>query len=134
MDSVISIRQFDTLRCTPEFKGTQYSKPEAYSYKWEIETKIVSTDFHLVYPVVQSFGDKNCRLIITDKEQGNQYIFPFRLIVSGERAGDMIMVLSNFQGKAEMSYKGLMPDTTAFVANYYERSVGNSLGTAPRKF
>jgi len=134
VDSVIYIRQFDTLRCTPEFTGTQYSNPEAYSYEWEIETKIVSTDYHLVYPVVQSFGDKNCRLIITDKEQGNQYIFPFRLIVSGERAGDMIMVLSSVQGKAEMSYKGLMPDTTVFVVNYYERSVGSSLGTAPRHF
>jgi len=134
VDSVIYIRQFDTLRCTPEFTGTQYSNPEAYSYEWEIETKIVSTDFHLVYPVIQSSGDKNCRLIITDKEQGNQYIFPFHLIVSGERSGDMILVLSSVQGKAEMSYKGLRPDTTAFVVNYYERSVGSSLGTAPRRF
>lgn len=128
LDSVIYIRQFDTLRCTPTFAGTFYSDPEAYSYAWEIEKKVVSTELSLVYPVTLSYGDKNCRLIITDKEQGNQYIFPFRLIVSGERAGDMILVLSNFGGKAELSYKGLVPDTLPFVVNFYERSTGLELG------
>lgn len=128
LDSIIYIRQFDTLRCTPAFAGTFYSNPEAYSYEWEIEQKIVSTELSLVYPVILSYGDKNCRLIITDKEQGNQYIFPFRLIVSGERAGDMIVVLSNTEGKAELSYKGLIPDTLPFVINYYERSTGLELG------
>ena len=128
LDSVIYIRQFDTLRCTPTFAGTFYSDPEAYSYEWEIEKKVVSTELSLVYPVTLSYGDKNCRLIITDKEQGNQYIFPFRLIVSGERAGDMILVLSNFEGKAELSYKGLVPDTLPFVVNFYERSTGLELG------
>ena len=69
LDSVIYIRQFDTLRCTPTFAGTFYSDPEAYSYEWEIEKKVVSTELSLVYPVTLSYGDKNCRLIITDAEQ-----------------------------------------------------------------
>ncbi|MEI3154818.1 MAG: hypothetical protein V8S95_06765 [Odoribacter sp.] len=68
----------------------------------------MSSGQHLVFPVVLSYGDKNCRLIVTDKEQGNEYIYPFRLIVMEERAGDVIMVLSNYQGKAELSFKSLI--------------------------
>lgn len=133
VDSVIYIRQFDTLKCTPQFTGSQYSNPEAYTYAWEIEQKIVSRDLNLVYPVVLPYGDKNCRFIITDKKQGNQYTFPFRLIISSESAGDMIMVLSNCQGKAEISYKALRPDTLPFVINYYERTTGRILGQHPQK-
>lgn len=133
IDSIIRIRQFDTLRLSPELAATQYNDPERFNYDWEIEQKIVSTEQHLVFPVVLSYGDKNCRLIVTDKEQGNEYIYPFRLIVTEERAGDVIMVLSNYQGKAELSFKPLIPDTSRFAVNYYERSMGRSLGTMPQR-
>ncbi len=133
IDSIIRIRQFDTLRLSPELTATQYNDPEKFNYNWEIEQQIVSSEQHLVFPVVLSYGDKNCRLIVKDKEQGNEYIYPFRLIVLDERAGDVIMVLSNYQGKAELSFKSIIPDTNHFAVNYYERSMGRSLGTAPQR-
>lgn len=133
IDSIIRIRQFDTLRLSPELTATQYNDPEKFNYNWEIEQQIVSSEQHLVFPVVLSYGDKNCRLIVKDKEQGNEYIYPFRLIVLDERAGDVIMVLSNYQGKAELSFKSIIPDTNHFAVNYYERSMGRSLGTVPQR-
>lgn len=133
VDSVIRITQFDTLRLSPDFQATQYSGPEQFDFEWEIATKVVSTDRNLEYRVSLPYGDKNCRLIITDKAQGNKFYFPFRLIVTSERAGDAVVVLSNYKGKAELSFKGIVPDTSRFAINYYEDLMGMSLGTNPRK-
>lgn len=133
VDSVIRVTQFDTLRVRPVFEATQYSDSEQFSYEWEVATKIVSTDLNLEWWVNLSYGDKNCRFIITDKIQGNKYYFPFRMIVTSERAGDAVLVLSSYQGKAELSFKSIVPDTSHFVANYYENLMGRPLGTRPQK-
>ncbi len=133
LDSVIRIVQFDTLRIRPIFEANGYSDPEQFSYEWEISAKIVSTEMNLEMWVNLPYGDKNCRFIITDKVQGNKFYFPFRLLITSERAGDAVVVLSNYKGKAELSFKSIAPDTSHFVANYYESVVGMSLGTHPRK-
>ena len=133
IDSVVRITQFDTLRITPRFEASQYSDPEQFTYEWEISSKIVSTERNLVFSVNLTYGDKNCRFIITDKSQGNKFYFPFRLIVTSERAGDAVVVLSNYKGRAELSFKGVIPDTSRFAINYYEDLTGMSLGTRPSK-
>lgn len=43
IDSIIRIRQFDTLRLSPKLAATQYNDPEKFNYDWEIEQKIVSS-------------------------------------------------------------------------------------------
>lgn len=133
VDSVIPITQFDTLRIFPRFQASQYSDPGQFSYEWEIATKIVGTELNLVYPVNMPYGDKNCRFIITDKKQGNKFYYPFRLLVTSERAGDAVVVLSNYKGKAELSFKGVVPDTSRFAVNYYENLMEMPLGTRPKK-
>lgn len=133
LDSVIRVTQFDTLRIHPVLEATQYSDADLYTYEWEISSRIVSTDMNLELWANLPYGDKNCRFIITDKEQGNKSYFPFRLIVTSERAGDAVVVLSNYKGKAEMSFKSIVPDTSRFVTNYYENVMGMPLGTQPQK-
>ena len=133
VDSVIRITQFDTLKIFPEFEATQYSDPDRFSYEWEIATKIAGTDMNLIFPVNMPYGDKNCRFIITDNEQGNKFYYPFRLLVTSERAGDAVVVLSNYKGKAELSFKGIVPDTSRFAINYYEDLMEMPLGTKPGK-
>lgn len=132
VDSVVRVVQFDTLRLFPKFSATQYSESERFSYEWEIASKVVSTDQNLVFRANLSYGDKNCNFIITDREQGNKFLYPFRLIITGERAGDAVVVLSHYQGRAELSFKAVVPDTSRFAVNYYQDLLGMPLGTNPK--
>lgn len=133
IDSVCRINQFDTLRLNPGFVGSQYSDASRFDYEWEIDRKVVSTDLNLVFPVRIGYGEKFCRLIIIDKELQSRYYHSFKLIVSSTRAGDVIMVLSNYKNNAELSYKPVNPDTIAFVTNYYQDMMDMSLGANPKR-
>lgn len=53
--------------------------------------------------------------------------------MSSSTAGDGILVLSKYQGHAELSFKRLDREGSTFTPNYYEALTGNRLGTNPRK-
>ena len=122
----------------PQITGTLYDDPERFTYEWRIVGDVVSTDPDLEYLVSTTPGTKVCRFIITDKQTGVKTFHRFTLNVSSSTAGDLVMVLSKYQGRAELSYLRLLrPEEVEagkearWAVNYYQNRFEESLGTNP---
>lgn len=122
----------DTLHIVPHLKGTLYSDTSRFTYEWEINRAIVSTSQELHWVVYETPGEKKCRYIITDKETGIKTYASFLLNVSSSTAGNLIVVLSKYNGHAELSYLRLDKESH-WVINYYESRFGEQLGTEPQQ-
>lgn len=132
IDSIYSRDQFDTLFINPELKGTQYDDEGRFSYEWWINGEVVSNDKNLVYKILAPLGKNTCKLIITDKELETKVYNPFYLQVASSTASDAIVVLCNYKGKAELSFKRL-DRNTPFQEVFYEKVNGESLGSGALK-
>lgn len=134
VDSTYIVDQFDTLFIDPRLQGTFYSDDSKFDFEWEIDRKIVGHEKSLRYVVKMepTAEPKFCRLIVTDKELGTRAFFPFNLSVSSATAGDAIVILSRYQGRAELSFLRLK-EGSKFAVNYYQEVSGKPLGTGPRK-
>ncbi|WP_164111883.1 MULTISPECIES: PKD-like family lipoprotein [Sphingobacterium] len=123
--------QDDSLSIVIDLKGTQYSDTNRFTYEWEIARKIISENKDLHTKVDMKVGDHLGRFIVTDKNNGSKEHFRFNLRVSTSTAGDMLVVLSNYNGEAELSYKRLDQEGE-FVVNYYKNRFEESLGKGPK--
>lgn len=128
-----TIDQFDTLRITPTMTGTQYSDTARFYYTWEIDGKVVSNSFELETKIMNSPGEKYCRLIVQDKDNGVREYFYFRTNVVSTTAVDGLMLLSNYDGHAEMSFKRVDREEAPFQVNFYYEMNKTYLGTVPKK-
>ncbi|MCW3466140.1 PKD-like family lipoprotein [Chitinophaga nivalis] len=123
--------QDDSLHIPVALQGTQYADTTQFTYEWEIGRKIVYTGKDLRMKVNLAVGEHLGRFIVTDKGNGIKAYFRFGLRVSSATAGDLLLVLSNYNGQAELSYKRLDKDGN-FAVNYYRERFGEMLGSGPR--
>lgn len=122
----------DSLHICPIIRGSQYSDTSRFNYEWEIANQIVGTSHDLHIVINMTPGNKVCRYIVEDKETGVKRFSQFRLNVSSSTAGDLLMVLSKYQGRAELSYLRLDKEAN-WAINYYQDRNGESLGTNPQQ-
>lgn len=122
----------DSLKITPIVKGTMYSDTSKFRYAWEIDNNILSDSASLAIKIDMLPGNKISRYIVTDKETGVKKFFRFDLNVSSSTAGNLIMVLSKYKGKSELSYLRLDKPAN-WAINYYESRFKKPLGTNPQK-
>lgn len=123
----------DSLIITPELQGTLYSDTARFSYSWEIGTDEVSKSHDLRIQVDMTPGYKYSRYIITDKETNVKTYKDFGVNVSSSTAGDLILVMSKYQGRAEMSYLRLDKPANWAVNYFMNRNKGRSLGSNPQQ-
>ncbi len=123
----------DSLIITPELQGTIYSDTARFSYSWEIGTDEVSKSHDLRIQVDMTPGYKYSRYIITDKETNVRTYKDFGVNVSSSTAGDLILVMSKYQGRAEMSYLRLDKPANWAVNYFMNRNKGRSLGSNPQQ-
>lgn len=123
----------DSLIITPELQGTLYSDTARFSYSWEIGTDEVSQSHDLRIQVDMTPGYKYSRYIITDKETNVRTYKDFGVNVSSSTAGDLILVMSKYQGRAEMSYLRLDKPANWAVNYFMNRNKGRSLGSNPQQ-
>ena len=123
----------DSLIITPELQGTLYSDTARFSYSWEIGTDEVSQSHDLRIQVDMTPGYKYSRYIITDKETNVRTYKDFGVNVSSSTAGDLILVMSKYQGRAEMSYLRLDKPANWAVNYFMNRNKGRSLGSNPKQ-
>lgn len=123
----------DSLIITPELQGTLYSDTARFSYSWEIGTDEVSKSHDLRIQVDMTPGYKYSRYIITDKETNVRTYKDFGVNVSSSTAGDLILVMSKYQGRAEMSYLRLDKPANWAVNYFMNRNKGRSLGSNPQQ-
>lgn len=131
--SFYTVDQFDTLKIEPVLKGTMYSDTSRFSYTWEIDGSVVGSGVYLRYKVMNSPGEKYCRLIIEDKETGVKEYCYFNTNVVSTTAVDGILLLSNFDGHAELSFKRVDREEEAFQVNFYNTMNKTYLGNMPQK-
>lgn len=122
----------DSLHIVPVLQGTQYSDTSRFTYKWEFNNSVLAETPELHIRVELTPGEKRCRYIVRDKNTGIQYYTPFSLSVRSSTAADLIVVLSKYQGRAELSYLRL-DKPSAWVSNYYADRWGEKLGTNPQQ-
>lgn len=123
----------DSLIITPELQGTLYSDTTRFNYAWEIGTTTVSQSHDLRIQVDMTPGYKYSRYIITDKETNVKTYKEFGVNVSSSTAGDLIVVLSKYQGRAELSYLRLDKPANWAVNYFMNRNDGRSLGSNPQQ-
>lgn len=123
----------DSLIITPELQGTLYSDTARFSYSWEIGTDEVSKSHDLRIQVDMTPGYKYSRYIITDKETNVRTYKDFGVNVSSSTAGDLILVMSKYQGRTEMSYLRLDKPANWAVNYFMNRNKGRSLGSNPQQ-
>lgn len=129
--SIYAVDVDDSLFISPVLRGTLYSDTSRFTYTWEIGTQSFS-GHDLRIQVDMTPGYKYSRYIVTDKETNVKKYHEFGVNVSSSTAGDLIMVLSKYQGRAELSYLRL--DKTAnWATNYFQNRYGQSLGTNPQQ-
>ena len=92
----------DSLVIRPVLKGSLYSDTSRFSYAWEIDGTTVAESHDLQIVINMRPGMKYSRYIVTDKETGVKKYHEFQLNVSSSTAGDLIMVLSKYQGRSEL--------------------------------
>lgn len=122
----------DSLNIVPTLQGTLYSDTSRFTYAWEIASSIVARTHDLHIVINMTPGEKKCRYIVTDKETKVKRYFSFLLNVSSSTAGDLLMVLSKYQGHAELSYLRLDKPSN-WAINYYQERVGEILGIQPKQ-
>ena len=135
IDSVASfytVDQFDTLEIHPVFTGTQYADTDRFSYIWEIDGDTVSSQAYLRYKVLDSPGEKYCRFIVIDKETGVKEYNYFYTTVVNAVAVDGIVLLGDYQGHAELSFKRLDRLDENFQVNIFNEMNKGYLGTVPQ--
>lgn len=132
MDEILVIK--------PQIEGTFYSDTSRFTYAWIMSNEVVSEAFELEYLIDSRPGTKTCRFIVTDKETGVKAFKQFNLSVSSATAGDLIMVLSKYDGRAELSYLRLLTEedislgkTAEWAVNYFQGRFEEPLGTNPRQ-
>lgn len=122
----------DSLKIFPTLKGTLYSDTTRFTYQWEIGGVTVGESHDLRIQVDMLPGYKYSRYIVTDKETGVKKYKEFGVNVSSSTAGDLIMVLSKYQGRAELSYLRLDKPAN-WAVNYFQDRYETSLGTNPQQ-
>ena len=132
IDDNYSVDVDDSLIITPTLKGTLYSDTSRFSYSWEIGSQTISQAHDLRMQMNLLPGFKYSRYIITDKQTGVKTYKVFGVNVSSSTAGDLIVVLSKYQGRAELSYLRLDKPSN-WAVNYFKERTGESLGTNPQQ-
>ena len=122
----------DSLKIVPVLQGTQYSDTSRFTYAWEIQSSILAETQDLNLRINLTTGEKKCRYIVTDKKTGVQYYTPFNLSIRSSTAADLIVVLSKYKGRAELSYLRLDKPSN-WVMNYYADRYGENLGMNPQR-
>lgn len=122
----------DSLHIVPVLEGTLYSDTARFTYAWEIGGMTVSETHDLHIQVDMVPGYKYSRYIVTDKENGVKKYKEFGVNVSSSTAGDLIVVLGKYQGRAELSYLRLDKPAN-WAVNYFLDRNGESLGTEPQQ-
>lgn len=124
--------QDDSLNISVDLKGTQYADTSRFTYAWEIARQIVSVKKDLQLKVNMATGEHLARFVVTDKDNGVKSYFRFSVRVGSATAGDLLLILSNYNGMAELSYRRLDKEAD-FAVNYYQQRFGQSLGTGPKQ-
>lgn len=127
VDSIYYRDQFDSLYINPELSGSLYSEDDRFEYEWNINNYVVSREKELVYRIETPLGKNLCKYIVTDKALGTKVYYYFHLQVTSSTASDAIIILSNYKGKAELSFKRL-DRNTPFMEVFYEKVNGEVLG------
>ncbi len=122
----------DSLKIVPIIKGTMYDDTSKFRYAWDIGNTIVSRGLNLELKITMSPGNRISRFIVEDKETGVKKFHRFDLNISSSTAGNLIMVLSKSNGKAELSYLRLDKPAN-WAVNYYEDRFGAPLGVNPQQ-
>lgn len=122
----------DSLIILPRLAGSLYSDTTRFSYLWQIGGTDVATTQNLRIKVNMTPGLKYSRYIITDKDTKVKKYHEFHVNVSSSTAGDLIMVLSKYQGRAELSYLRL-DKPSKWTVNYYKDRFGRELGIEPKQ-
>lgn len=123
----------DSLCIYPVLTGTQYSDTSRFTYSWEIGGKTVSVRHNLEIVVDMQPGHKYSRFIVMDKETGIKKYHEFAINVSSSTAADLIMVLSKYQGRAELSYLRLDKANANWAVNYFKDRHNEELATDPKQ-
>ena len=126
-----TIDQFDTLKIDPQFAGTQYADTSMFYYVWEMAGDTISRQPYLRYRVSTTPGDKYCRFIVTDKATGVREYTYFNTTVVNATAADGILLLGDYDGHAELSFKRLDKEGR-FQPNIFYGLNGEYLGTVPQ--
>lgn len=132
IEALYSIDVDDSLKISPTLTGTQYSDTSKFTYEWEIDNKIVSTKLNMAIVIDFLPGNKISRFIVKDKETQIKKYLRFNVNVSSSTAGNLIMVLSKYKGKAELSYLRLDKQAN-WAINFFEARYGEPLGVTPQK-
>lgn len=132
LDDNYAVDADDSLIITPKLVGTLYSDTTRFTYAWEIGTSTVSQSHDLRIQVDMTPGYKYSRFIITDKETNVKTYKEFGVNVSSSTAGDLIVVMSKYQGRAELSYLRLDKEAN-WAVNYFMNRNGKSLGSNPQQ-
>ena len=130
LESRYEVDQDEMLEISPQLTGTKYQDTTRFSYAWEVSRNIINKYKDLKVKVSIGIGEHFARFIVTDNQTGAKAYFNFTLRVSSTTAGDLIMVLSKQDGRAELSYKRLDKEAD-FVTNYYEKRYDKVLGIDP---
>lgn len=125
-----SIDVDDSLCIVPIIRGSQYSDTSRFNYTWEMGRETLGNSHDLKIIVNMVPGYKFARYIVQDKETGVKKYYTFNVNVSSSTAGDLLMILSKYQGKAELSYLRLDKPAN-WAVNYFEQRFGEKLGTHP---
>lgn len=121
----------DNFKINPKLTGTLYSDTSRFTYKWEIGSDTYET-YDLDIQINTQPGYKYSRFIVTDKETGVKTYKEFGVNVSSSTAGDLIVVLSKYQGRTELSYLRLDKEAN-WAVNYMKDRTGYDLGSNPQQ-
>ena len=128
----MEIDRLETLTITPQFEGTLYGQNEdRYTYEWQLGKNVISTDKVLNYEVTNSTGSYTLRLSVIDKDNGTRAFAVTNLVVNSSTSSDGILVVSNQNGVADLSYLRLDKENANFSSMFYNRSHEEPLGHNP---
>jgi len=128
------IDRLETLTITPQLEGTLYGNDESgYEYEWQLNKQIISTEKNLNYEVTDATGSYTLRFSVIDKENHTKSFAVSTLVVNSSTSSDGILVVSNRNGVADLSYLRLDKENASFSSMFYNKSHDEVLGHNPKQ-
>jgi hypothetical protein len=130
----ITIDRFETIEIKPVLSGTLYEDESNYTYEWQINKKVVSTERDLKYLANDNIGNYTLRLSVIDKNNETRSFAVSKLIINSASSDDGILIASTYKNKVDLSYLRLDKQNAAFSKIFYNQThPEETLGTRPRQ-
>jgi len=134
IEEKFEVDRFDIISISPSLQGSLAKNDESsYTYEWYLDKTLIAETRDLNFEVTSSIGSYTLKLVVTDTSTGTKAFNTSTVVVNSASSSDGILVVSNQNGFADLSYLRLDKEGAQFSAMFYNKNYDEPLATNVKK-